>query len=106
MKIGNVSVFNEGYLASGLSEARRGLSWRVFSKGKRRNFLSNLTYPPRGRPAGGGGFIPNGGMGVSTPIMVPEFTDFHGKTFRDRNRTCEGDPLPPMGRQPLRGKPP
>ncbi len=52
-----------------------------YLKRKKKEF-SRLTVLIRrgGAPPGAAAFIPNGGMGVSTPIMVPEFTDFHGKS--------------------------
>ncbi len=42
-------------------------------------FPDNRTDPPRGIPSGAAASIPTGGMGVSTAIIVPEFTGFPGK---------------------------
>ncbi|MDP3564587.1 MAG: hypothetical protein Q8R70_08860 [Methanoregula sp.] len=33
-----------------------------------------------GAPSGAAAFIVSGGMGVSTPIIIPEECDFHGKS--------------------------
>ena len=74
MKIGKYIDIQGGFPASG---PLRGTAWQIAGL-----ILTQLIDPPRGRPAGGGGVHPNRGrMGVSTPIIIPEFTDFHGKSY-------------------------
>ena len=52
-----------------------------------------------GSPFGGGGFIVIGGVGVSTPIIILEECDFHGKPSKKEGGQG-GAPLglpPPLG---------
>ena len=43
--------------------------------------MFSVTEPPRGAPSGAAEFIVSGGMGVSTPIIISQGFDFHGKTY-------------------------
>jgi hypothetical protein len=67
---------------------RHGGAVRFFLKRKRKNFLSTLLIRRGGVPSGAAAFIATGGMGVSTPLLVPEFTVFHRKCCKKLRTEC------------------